>query len=169
MRISIMRSGGNDGRSGDDSHSDDRDGKCHFLELAGHAEAEAGRALVGRVALSKRSADGAGAGRGTVASQHRDGDHGAREEDIEHNAQEGEEGDTTQAADENDSKQSIGGGGARQTLHGLQPSVDLDIVAGQDGEVVGEDAENDGAIEKLQHANSETAETQNHTSDSHGG
>lgn len=139
-------------------HSNYSNCKSNLLQLAGHTETQASLGIIAGIARAQRGMHGPGAGIGAIASQDGDGYHRARKADIEDYTQEGEERDATQAADEDNAQQAIECRSTGETFDSLQPSIDVQVVLGQDGKVIGEDAKDDGRIQELQHSNGEAAE-----------
>jgi hypothetical protein len=138
-----------------DLHSDDGDRKRNLLQHAGHAKGNSRVGLVVARAFAERGVDLALAGLRAVACEHSDGDHDTDEADIERDRDKGEKGDTAKTAGQDGAQQSIEGGRARHALDSLNPSVDLLVIVGESGQVVGEDAEDDGGVEALEDTNGE--------------
>lgn len=120
------------------SHSNNRDCKDNLLQLAGHLEAGArgGIGVVIGIAITQRGVDVSTALLGAVTGQNGDRDHRTHEADIQHDSEESEEGHSAQAADEDCAQNTVQSTRTRQTLHGLDPGGNVQVMAGEDGEEV---------------------------------
>jgi len=76
-------------------------------------------------------------------------DKGAGEAQIEQHAEHAEEGDAAEEADEDERDEGVEGGGAGDALDGLDGRVDVQAVRVLDGDVVGEDPEDDDGAAEL--------------------
>ena len=97
------------------------------------------------------------------------GDHGPDEADIEDDGKECEEGDAAETTGEENAQDAVEGGCPGETLGGFDPTWDVLVMAGKDGKEVGEDAEDDSGVKKLENTNREVGTAEKDAAEAHVG
>lgn len=106
---------------------------------------------------------------GAVAGVVRDGGEAPDEADVEEDGDEGKEPDRAEEDGQQDAEDQVQAGGAGHALNGLFPCGDVDVVLGQHGEEVAEDAEDDGGACEFEDAQTSLAETKEGSAKGHCG
>jgi len=92
----------------------------------------------------------------TAASEDGDGDEATDKAEVEDDCDDSKGTDATEEASEQDPEQGVQSCGAGHALYGTDPGLDIEALADEDGEEVGEDAEDGDCAGELQEAEGET-------------